>query len=90
MNKDTQMKYLSYSKLLEEACFSVWSAEIRFSRYDIQDARIQYGWSFLSTLWHALSHADYENATKIIDTWNNYIIDFYKSWLLNRIMEDNE
>lgn len=90
MKKDMQIKYLSYSNFLEEACFSVWLTEYRFSRYDIQNAWIKYGWSFLHNLWIALAHADFDNATKIIDTWNNYIIDYYKNWLLNRIMDDDD
>lgn len=78
-------QYLSYSKLLEQACFLItWTGtELRFDRVDIQQARIKYWWSFLWSLWIALSHADMVNATKIIDTFYNYIIDYYVDWLLN-------
>lgn len=89
----TEYKYLSYSKLLEEACFSNVETkdEIRFDRIDIQEARIKYWGSFLSALWHALSHADMVNATKIIDTWNNYIIEYFHEGLLNcKLIENND
>ena len=82
MNK---YKYLSYSKYLEEACFATedWN-EIRFSRYDIQDAWIKYWGSFLQCLGHTLAHADPINSSRIIDEFQDYIIQFYIEWLLNK------
>lgn len=81
-------KYLSYSKLLEDACFMDMESpdhkEIRINRVDIQDARIKYWGSFLQCLWHALAHADPINSTRIIDEFQDYIIQFYIEWLLNK------
>lgn len=90
MATKNEWKYLSYSKLLEEACFGneEWE-ELRFNRYDIQDAWIKYWWSFLSALWNALAHADIINATKIMDTFNNYIIEYYHQWLLDAVKVTN-
>lgn len=84
MKTKNEWKYLSYSKFLEEACFwnNKWE-ELRFNKYDIMAAWIKYWWSFVHLLWEALSHADAENTCKIMDTWNNYIIDYYYQWLLN-------
>lgn len=85
--------YLSYSKYLEEACFGYeedWeSKELRFSRYDIQDARIKYWGSFLQCLGHALAHADPKNSSRIIDEFQDYIIQFYMEWLLNTCQKKN-
>lgn len=84
MKTKNEWKYLSYSKFLEEACFwnNKWE-ELRFNKYDIMAAWIKYWWSFVHSLWEALAHADVENTAKIMDTWNNYIIDYYYQWLLN-------
>ena len=87
--------YLSYSNLLEEAVFwyenEEWERdELRFSRCDIQEARINYWGSFLHALGHALTHADPHNANLIISTFNKYILEMYCDWVLNCIIKDNE
>lgn len=82
--------YLSYSKYLEEACF--WDEkgdELRFSRYDIQEAWIKFWGSFLQCLGHALAHADPLNSSRIIDEFQDYIIEFYIEWLLNTCQKKN-
>lgn len=79
-----ERKYLSYSKFLEQAVFGndEWQ-ELRFDRVDIQKSRMRFWGSFLSALWETLSHADPMNAERVITEFNDYIIDYYKSWLLD-------
>lgn len=82
-----QLDYLWYDKLTEEVELLKYDEDwnttiVKINRIDIQEAWIKYWWSFLSTLGHALSHADMFNCKKIMDTFNNYIIDYIKEWLL--------
>lgn len=60
-----------------------WWTLVYVDRVDIQLAWIRYWGSFLSNLWYALSHADMNNAKKILDTRENYIIDYVNQGLLN-------
>lgn len=56
--------------------------ELQFFLWEIHKARETYGGSFVKTLSVLLANADIENEKKIMDTWNNYIIQYYQEWLL--------
>lgn len=55
---------------------------LQFFLWEIHQAWETYGGSFLKHLSVLLACADSENEKKIMDTWNNYIIQFYQQWLL--------
>ncbi len=82
-----QLDYLWYDKLTEEVELLKYNEDwnttiVKVNRINVQEAWIKYWWSFLSTLGHALSHADMFNCKKIMDVFNNYVIDYIKEWLL--------
>ena len=64
--------------------------ELRFYIRDIHEAREKYWGSFLKTLSVLLACADSENEKKIMDTWNNYVIQFYQQWLLQSYPKKDE
>lgn len=63
--------------------------DLNFDRVDIQTAWIEHWWSFLSLLWHALSHADMDNAKLILENFGHYAYDYYMQWRLQQ-MSDND
>ena len=82
-----QLDYLWYDKLTEEVELLKYDKDwnttiVKVNRINIQEAWIKYWWSFLVTLWYALSHADMDNCKKIMDTFNNYIISYIEEWIL--------
>ena len=83
---------MHYNVFTEEALFETehWDMLV-FNRVDIQQAWIKYWGSFLSALWIALSHADMNNAHKLIDAWNNYIKDYFnQNFLTCKLIENND
>ena len=81
-----RIEYWSYNKLTEEVELIKYKEEwwdiIIVDRVDVQMTWMRWWGSFLRALWEALSHADTTNAKKIIDNFNNYIIDYINNDLL--------
>lgn len=75
--------YVWYEPFSQVAFFrdEKWE-ELQFFLWEIHQARERYGGSFLKTLSVLLACADSENEKKIMDTWNNYIIQYYQQWFL--------
>ncbi len=89
---DMRLIYMHYNTFTEEALFETehWDMLV-FTKYDIEEAWMKYWGSFLSSLWEALVHADMNNAHKLIDTWNNYIKDYFNQNLLTcKLIENND
>lgn len=87
-----KLEFFMYDWLHEKVYFNTEHGNmLAFDRYDIQEAWIKYGGSFLSTLWEALAHADMVNAWKIITAFNNYIADYFNQDLLTcKLIENYE
>lgn len=83
--------YAWFNSFTEVAFFrdEKWN-ELQFKLYEIQEARNKYWGSFLKCLAELLTRADLENTQKLIDTWNNYIIQYYQQWLLQPYQKKDE
>lgn len=57
------------------------SIEIAY-KTDIAAAFEKFGWSFVHALWLALYHADRNNSKKLIETWKDYVEDYFNTFIL--------
>lgn len=83
--------YEGYEPFTQVAIFrdEKWE-ELQFFLWEIHQARERYGGSFLKNLSVLLACADSENEKKIMDTWNNYIIQYYQQWLLQPYQKNDD
>lgn len=50
--------------------------KMNFTKSELVDAFICYGWSFVEELWRALQYADHINTQKIIEAFQDYVFEY--------------
>lgn len=81
MNKH-EYEFKEYLSPIEVVQFTNWESTKTADKTEIAAAFEEYGWSFVHALWIALYHADRNNSKKLIETWKDYVEDYFNTFIL--------
>ena len=83
MNKH-EYEFKQYLSPIEVIEFTNWKEKKTAYKTEIAGAFERYWWSFVHALWIALYHADRNNSKKLIETWSNYVEDYFNTFILTK------